>query len=97
MSRFTADPDILIAKGNQMLGQATDFEAKIRDVYQTVEQMLAKDYISPEARVIGNNIQKCREILLNVPRMINAYGEFYIKSGNSTVRNQDNIASGFKP
>ena len=91
MGRFIADPDLLIAKGNQIVGYSENFNENVVKVYNTLETMVAKEYLSPEAMAIKQEIDNYRADLDNMTKTIRQYGEFSIRSGNRVINNQNGI------
>ena len=93
MGRFVADPPILIREGIGMNAISQAFHEDIEKVYTTLEDMISKDYLSPEAREIAEKIQNQRPDLENMAKVIEQYGGFSISAGNKVFDNQQNIIS----
>ena len=91
MGRFVADPEVLILEGNKINGYSGEFKSDIDKVYETLENMVAHEYISPEAMEIKKEIDKRREDLENMAKVINQYGGFCVRAGNKVIENQDGI------
>ncbi len=91
MGRFVADPDILVKEGNGIVGISEEFLANINDTYDTLDNLVANEYMSPEALAIKKEIDTYREDLNKMAQVINDYGRFCINSGNKVIRNQDGI------
>ena len=93
MGKFVADPPILIREGIGMNAISQSFHEDIEKVYTTLEDMISKDYLSPEATAIANKIQSHRPTLEEMAKVIEQYGTFSITAGNKVFDNQQNIIS----
>lgn len=93
MGRFVADPPVLVREGIGITTIGSSFEEEIDRVYTALEEMVSKDYLSPEAEAIANKIQAQRPDLENMAKVINQYGNFSIQAGNKVFDNQENIIS----
>ena len=93
MGKFVADPPVLIREGIGMNTISQSFTEDIEKVYTTLDDMISKDYLSPEALEIARKIQGQRQELDNMARVINQYGDFSIHAGNKVINNQENIIS----
>ena len=93
MGKFVADPPILIREGIGMNAISQSFHEDIEKVYTTIEEMISKDYLSPEATVIANKIKDQRPTLEDMAKTIEQYGNFSISAGNKVFDNQQNIIS----
>ena len=91
MGRFIADPDKLMLEGTNINGYAAEFLKTVNGVYETIEDMVANDYISPEALTIKVKIDKCRPNLDEMQQTIAEYGNFCITAAGKVVRNQNDI------
>ena len=91
MGRFVANPQILKAKGDEILNQAQQFAQNVEKIYKTVEEMVSSDYLSPEAKAIADEIRSYRDDLNAMTRKIDDYGKFCINASNKIIRNQTNI------
>lgn len=96
MSVFGADPGQLMAKGGQMEEQADSFRTNKIELFATIDKMCESDYVSPEAKVIGQKIKSYDEYLTNVENLIRAYGNYCKISGIDVDRNQQTIIEGIK-
>ena len=94
MGRFVADPDVIRAKGRELVNHAVVFDENVKKVYQTIQKMIDSDYLSHEAVAIAKEIEGYRIDLDTMTKTINKYGVFCINSSASVVRNQDDIISG---
>ena len=63
MGRFVADPDLLIKEGNGIVGISDEFLANVNDTYDTLDNLVANEYMSPEALAIKKEIDTYREDL----------------------------------
>lgn len=93
MGRFVAEPDTLIQKGNEIEGGSQSFFEEIDKVYKTKDEMIAKDYLSPEARAIARKMDDQRKDLEEIARVMAQYGNFSKRAGHKVLQNQDNITS----
>ena len=53
MGKFTADPDVLRLKGEQIVDQSLQFKKNVEKIFNTVNEMLHSNYLSPEAVAIA--------------------------------------------
>ena len=93
MGKFVADPPVLIREGIGMNAISNSFKEDIEKVYTTLQDMISKDYLSPEAVAIANKIESQRPDLENMAKVIEQYGNFSISAGNRVFDNQENIIS----
>ncbi len=93
MGRFVADPDTLILKGNEMEENGNAFMDDINKVYTTLDDMINKDYLSPEALVIAKKMESQRKDLEDMAKTMNQYGDFSKRAGNKVLQNQENISA----
>ena len=91
MGRFIADPNVLVLEGTKINGYAGEFLKTVNGVYDTIEEMVASDYISPEALDIKGKIDKCRPSLDEMHSTIAEYGGFCISSAGKVIKNQNEI------
>ena len=93
MGRFTADPPILIREGIGINEIASSFDDNVEAIYNILDELVRKDYLSPEALKIANKIRDKKPTLKNMATTISRYGNFAIHAGNKVIDNQDRIAS----
>ena len=91
MGRFVANPEVLILEGNKIDGYSGEFKSDVDKVYETLENMVQREYISPEAMAIKEEIDKYREDLENMAKVIKQYGGFCVRAGNKVIDNQNGI------
>lgn len=96
MGKFGANPEVLRTKGNEVLEESKSFGQNVEKVYQTVNEMINSDYLSPEAVAMANEIQSYRDDLNKMTKIIEDYGQFCINASSSVIRNQENIIDGIK-
>ena len=94
MGRFVANPDILRAKGTELVSQADLFAQNVNKIYENVHKMVNTDYLSPEAKAIANEIESYKDDLNRMAKVISDYGKFCLDASNKVLTNQDNIISG---
>lgn len=94
--RFVGDPDVLIPKGNEMKGMSAGFNEEIEKVYNTIEQMVATEYLSPEAKAIKEEIDKYKADLLDMGKTMGEYGQFADDAGQDIIKNQNGIIDEIK-
>ncbi len=92
MGRFVADPGTLIQKGNEMENTSRSFDEDVQKVYNTLEDMISKEYLSPEALVIARRMESQRKDLEDMVKVIAQYGEFSKRAGNKVFDNQERIS-----
>lgn len=93
MGRFVADPYTLIEKGKDIQKKAEEFRVNITNIYDNINEMVSRDYLSPEAVAIAKKIEEKKEVLDEMASVIEQYGSFSINAGNKVLRNQDDIIS----
>lgn len=93
MGRFTADPATLDQEGGKINILSENFEEKINSVYSSVENMIANDYISPEAKVIAERIKEKKKDLEEMQKTIKKYGKFSKDAAKDVIDNQEEISS----
>ncbi len=96
MGKFVADPDVLVREGTSIVGLSDEFIANVNDTYDTLDNLVANEYMSPEALAIKKEIDGYREDLNKMGQVINDYGRFCINSGEKVIRNQDGIIDEIK-
>lgn len=89
--QFIADPVSLDNNGAKLQANATSFREDVQAIYNTVEDMIANDYISKEAVEIGRKIESYQADLELMAKTIDNYGVFLKKAANAVRNNQDNI------
>jgi len=94
MGKFVVNPEILRAKGNEILNEAQDFKGNAEKVFSTVHEMVNSDYLSPEARAMANKIESYKDDLNRMFSAMTDYGTFCLNASNRVIRNQDDIISG---
>lgn len=93
MGRFVADPYTLIEKGKDIRKKSEEFRANITKIYENINELISRDYLSPEAVAIAKRIEEKKEVLEEMANVIDQYGEFSITAGNKVLRNQEDIIS----
>lgn len=94
MGKFTADPDVLRVKGEQIIEQSLQFKRNVENIFSTVNEMVRSDYLSPEAIAIAKEIEGYRSDLEMMVRIIDQYGNFCKIASSKVIKNQeDGIAS----
>ena len=94
MGKFIANPDVLRAKGTELISQADLFAQNVKTIYETVNKMVNTDYLSPEAKAIANEMESYKDDLNRMTKTISEYGKFCLEASNKVLTNQDNIISG---
>ena len=84
--QFLADPVALDNNGTKLQTNAASFREDVQAIYNTVEDMIANDYISREAVEIGRKIESYQADLELMAKTIGNYGEF-LKKAATAVRN----------
>lgn len=96
MGHFLADPVTLDDNGTKLQGKAVEFKEGIKAIYNTVEDMIANDYVSKEAVEIGRKIESYQADLELLGKTIGDYGDFLKKAANAVRNNQDNIITSIR-
>ena len=94
MGRFVANPDVLRAKGTELISHSDLFAQNVNKIYENVHKMVNTDYLSPEAKAIANDIESYKDDLNKMTRIIGEYGKFCMDASNKVLTNQDDIISG---
>lgn len=94
--RFVGDPDVLIPKGTEMKGLSTEFNNEIESVYNTLDNLVENEYISPEAQAIKLEIDKYKADLEKMAKTIGDYGQFSENAGKKIIDNQNGIIDSVK-
>lgn len=92
--RFVASPEILRAKGQELVSQSELFANNVTKIFESVNKMVNTDYLSPEAKAIANDINSYKNDLDIMTNTIRQYGNFCINAGNRVINNQEDIISG---
>ena len=90
---FTANPEVLVAKGNNMIESSNEFRENSEKVFQTVSDLINNGYLSPAAIQIAKEIESHRQTLEDMAKTIEDYGAFCINSGNKITKNENDIIS----
>ena len=93
MGRFTADPGTLSQEGKKMVNISEQYDDVINDTYNTIDDMIANDYLSPEAKTIADRIGERRKDLEEIRAVINQYGNFAQGAAIDVINNQEEISS----
>lgn len=89
MSRFVADPALLMMNGNKILQSAEEFRTDIDKIYSLKNTLFARGFVAPEAKAISNEIDTYRNELNAMQRVITDYGRF-LKTAATKVTNTQN-------
>lgn len=89
--QFFADPTALEQNGNKILENGSAFKESIQTIYNTVDDMVANDYVSIEAKEIAKKIESYRADMDILTKTISDYGTFLLKAANAVRNNQGNI------
>lgn len=92
MGTFTASPDAIRTKGNQIVELAEEFTNNMNKMYATIDKLVNSDYVSPEARVLANRISTYKADLINIRNVMAQYGTFCQGTSNDVETNQDNLS-----
>ena len=90
---FTANPEVLAKKGNDVVNSSVEFKTNVDKVYQTVDDLIKNGYLSPAALSIAKEIEGHRNTLEEMAKVIEEYGNFFINSSNEIIRNENDIMS----
>lgn len=88
---FTADPQGLELNGTKIKNGAEEFTVCIDEIYNTVNEMVTNDYISPEAKEIANKIEGYKTDVLSLRNITANYGNFLTATASTVRANQENI------
>ena len=91
---FVADPEQIRLIGNKILDEANQFKQNYEKIFTTVNEMVASDYLSPDARVLAEVINSRRQELSMMYNTMLDYGNYCLKTSNSVIRNiETNISN----
>lgn len=90
---FLANTGSMNSIGIQIVGLADDFVKNIDTIYQTVENMVQKNYRSVAARAIAVDIKSHHEQLKTMAESIRGYGDFSRRASKKINDNEQNIIS----
>ena len=93
MGRFTADPATLTQEGSKITSISERFDGNVKKVYETLDDMIENDYLSPEAKEIAERIKERRTDLDNMTKVIEQYGNFAKGAAQDVILNQEEISS----
>ncbi len=96
LGKFVGSPEELHARATEVNNYAQDLATEANKVFAAVEQLVTGEYLSPEARVIGNQIFEKRDEINNVCQVVADYGSYFNDAGNAITDNQNNIASSIR-
>lgn len=96
MSRLLIDPATLDARGREITDSAETFMGNNKKIYETVQNMVNSEYLSPEARVLADKIMSYQDELDTMGRYIDEYGTFLKTTARKFLANQDEIISHIK-
>lgn len=88
---FTADPQELELNVTKIKNGAEEFTVCIDEIYNTVNEMVTNDYISPEAKEIANKIEGYKTDVLSLRNIMANYGNFLTATASTVRANQENI------
>ena len=94
MTKFGMDPIQLRRIGDNILTQSQNFGQNADKIFQTVQEMVNSNYLSPEALAMAREIEKYKDDLNSMKNIIARYGNACIESSARLIQNQDNIMSG---
>ncbi len=93
MGRFTADPATLNQEGSKIISISERFDGNVKKVYETLDDMIENDYLSPEAKEIAERIKERKKDLDDMTKVINQYGNFAMGAAQDVINNQEAISS----
>ena len=96
MSKLLIDPALLDAKGREITDSAETFIGNNKKIYETVQNMVNSEYLSPEARVLADKIMSYQDELDAMGKYIDEYGNFLKTTARKFITNQDEIVSQIK-
>lgn len=88
---FSANAEVMVSKGNNILSSSNDFNANIDKIYQTVGDLIKNGYLSPAALAIAKEIESHRATLEDMVKVMDQYGNFLIDSGRTVTKNEETI------
>ena len=96
MSQFIADPLTIDNSGKQIFSLAESFDANIKKMDTTINELVASDYVSPEAKAIAQELKNYRPQLENIRNVMAAYGNFGRQTGTTVLNNQQELSADVK-
>ena len=91
MGKFLVEPEIVRQKGREMVNLSDEFNANMNKLYNTMDQMLATDYMAPEAYTLADEIRKFKPELNTMRTIINNYGTFCMNTSTDVENNQQDL------
>lgn len=96
MSTFKIRPEELHLIGQQIIDESMAFGQNVKKIYENIDEMTSKSYLSNEAIVIANKIKSYQQNLINMTRIIENYGIHCQKSAKIMVETQNSIVNGIR-
>ena len=96
MSTFKIKPEELHMIGQQIINESNAFGQNVKKIYEDIDEMTSKSYLSNEAVAMANKIKSYQQYLINLTRIIENYGIHCQKSAKIMVETQNSIISGIR-
>lgn len=96
MSTFKIRPEELHMIGQQIIDESIAFGQNVKRIYENIDEMTSKSYLSNEAIAIANKIKSNQQNLINITRIIENYGIHCQKSAKLMVETQNSIIDGIR-
>ena len=93
---FKINPEALHMIGQQIIDESNAFGQNVKKIYENIEELTNKSYLSNEAIVIANKIKSNQQNLINLTRIIENYGIHCQKSAKIMIEAQNSIVEGIK-
>jgi hypothetical protein len=90
---FGADTGVLRATGNRIIEDADQFIKNSDMVYNTIDDLMTKGYISDTGMEIAKGIKDKQVILKSIATTINRYGEYLNNTSTKVDNTEGDISS----
>ncbi len=90
---FGADTGTLNTLGNRVVDNAQQFIDTTNNVYQTIDDLINKGYISDTSREIAESIKAKQVVLKNIATTIQGHGDYLINTSRKVSNTESDIST----
>ena len=83
-------------RGQQIVDESKLFGQNVTKIYDTIDGMVSKNYLSSESTVIANEIKSYQQNLINITKTIESYGIHCQNSAREMAKTRNNIIDGIR-
>lgn len=87
-----ANPEALRNLGQNILSDASSYKAEVDKIYATVDN-LSTSWKGPDNQEFVNKVNEYKDVIGDLGKMINNYGQFLVDTGNNIERITNEIKS----